>query len=203
MSRDTAAFVIVSGLFLVAMAGTALWPYGTTRQFVAFASLMWICGLSDEHEDWLTVKEFAATYKFAESTVRGWIRQGRAVGQYRDGDWRVRMVAGKLSQPKRVAHHQGVYFVECHEFIKIGFAEDVTHRFKFINQASPFPCRPLAYLPAPDRDSAKAIEREWHHRFAGLHERHEWFRAVQRLREAITVEALPWPTRNCKVRSPK
>jgi hypothetical protein len=89
---------------------------------------------------------------------------------------------------------QGVYFIECERFIKIGQTRDVVRRVARLETGNPFPIRPLGFIYEPDVLQLAVVEGRWHRRFAMLWERGEWFRAAPILRDAITFEAARWPT---------
>jgi hypothetical protein len=89
---------------------------------------------------------------------------------------------------------QGIYFVECEGFIKIGWARNVVRRFYELETGNPYRLIPVAFIAVPDASQLAKTERAWHVRFAVLRERGEWFRAAPILRDAITLGASQWPT---------
>lgn len=70
---------------------------------------------------------------------------------------------------------QGVYFVECDGFIKIGFAKNIRDRFGSIAQMNPHRCDLVAVIRTNGESESRQLERELHTRFAEHRHRLEWF----------------------------
>lgn len=65
-----------------------------------------------------------------------------------------------------------VYFVQCNEFTKIGFAADVQQRFCNLQIGNPYQLRLLRTIAS---DNPVEIEEEIHSRLEKYHVRGEWF----------------------------
>jgi hypothetical protein len=83
---------------------------------------------------------------------------------------------------------QGVYFVRAGEFVKIGFAKDVRHRYGFISQMCPHPCELIAVIPTKNENQSRDIERSLHARFKDYRHKLEWFRYTPEI-ESYAYEA--------------
>ena len=74
-----------------------------------------------------------------------------------------------------------VYFIECGDFIKIGFTvQSIEKRLSGIRSGNPFPVR-LLYV----RQTVKRWEREMHERFAHIRHQREWFKKAPEIIRAI------------------
>lgn len=85
----------------------------------------------------------------------------------------------------------GIYFIECGDAIKIGYASSVERRLSAMRTGCPLPmCLlyvwPMLYEHPESEYYAK--EREFHERFAALRMHGEWFRAESPLTDFIEAE---------------
>ena len=76
-----------------------------------------------------------------------------------------------------------VYFIGCHDAVKIGYAANVRSRISAIRSCSPAPCYLLCLLRG-----GKALEGRLHQRFAASRQSGEWFRMTPELETFITEE---------------
>lgn len=96
-----------------------------------------------------------------------------------------------LPRPTRVLHPfgasacPGVYFLRCHEFIKIGSAGNIRKRVEDIAQVTPWEIDVLGFIKRPDRQAAFVLERELHKQFASYRVRGEWFQDCVEIRAFI------------------
>lgn len=75
-----------------------------------------------------------------------------------------------------VTYNGRVYFIECGDFIKIGFSEAVEQRLEALQASTPYELVLLMSIPGtPD------TERELHSRFADHRHKREWFRRTPEL----------------------
>jgi hypothetical protein len=94
---------------------------------------------------------------------------------------------------RRSPPDQGVYFIECAGFVKIGVGWSVRLRLMGLQTGSPLTLRPLGFILERDQDAAIAFERRLHERFAADRHRGEWFVLTDELRRFIAEIAQPWP----------
>jgi hypothetical protein len=87
----------------------------------------------------------------------------------------------------------GVYFIRCHQFVKIGQAGDVVNRYRQIKTSNPFHVVPLGFVPEPTSNGLDKLEFDLHCKFGSLHHRGEWFKFVSPLVEFVAEHAKPWP----------
>ncbi len=85
--------------------------------------------------------------------------------------WRWEDVKKSAPPPPVPVAHGYVYFIECGDFIKIGFSASWKQRVKSISWAIPYPCSVLLVLKG-----SIVFEAELHQQFASLAHRNEWFR---------------------------
>jgi|SRR6516162_8157678 hypothetical protein len=69
-----------------------------------------------------------------------------------------------------------IYFIECGDYIKIGFASSLKARLSGLTTGNPYPLKVLAII-----DGDKQVERSLHDRFASAFHRGEWFRKTPEL----------------------
>jgi hypothetical protein len=90
--------------------------------------------------------------------------------------------------------HSGVYFIRVEQFVKIGYSEDVRHRFRQLRSAMPFTVEPLGFIQCDTLEAAKALEAQLHERFRHLVSvRREWFRDHPSIRTFVRESAQLWP----------
>ncbi len=77
-----------------------------------------------------------------------------------------------------------VYFVQCGEYVKIGFSIRPLERFDTLKTLSPHPAK-LLKLVSGDI----AVERAIHRRLKAFHHQYEWFRFEPEL--AVAIKELP------------
>lgn len=115
--------------------------------------------------------------EFGRARNREWIEQflaklGWPVGSLR---WRAKVCAPYTRAPWYIHRTYGssIYFVtaEGTDFLKIGYATDVTSRIDRIRAGCPYPMRILAAIPGTKQD-----EHQLHLRFRQYHTHNEWFR---------------------------
>ena len=70
----------------------------------------------------------------------------------------------------------GVYFVQCCDFVKIGYSRDIRKRVVGLSLTNPFRLELLAYVKSDDTLEARCLETELHDRFRAQRHRLEWFR---------------------------
>jgi hypothetical protein len=73
-----------------------------------------------------------------------------------------------------------VYFVECDDFIKIGYTESVEDRVRALATATPYPLTVLATI-----NGSQNTESCLHSRFADARHKGEWFRKTPELLDYI------------------
>ena len=88
---------------------------------------------------------------------------------------------------------QGIYFVACDGFIKIGVADCVLRRVDCIRGMIPLELIGLGFIHEPDNRYMTRNERALHRRFAAHRHRGEWFRDHPEIRAYIQEHAQPWP----------
>lgn len=146
---------------------------------------------------WYTVAEVALAFNMSEETVVEWVRRGWI--QYERAPNSDLMFTAKTLDAIRAVRatrvdRTGVYFIQCGEFVKIGYAADVDERFNFLAVANPQPLTLLHLLPHDLPLLAKATEVVLHARFASSRHRGEWFRLYPDIRRYLVEEcgvALP------------
>jgi Meiotically up-regulated gene 113 len=83
-------------------------------------------------------------------------------------------------QKPRFAKDGYIYFIECQDFIKIGWTRNLEQRLSAIGMAVPFTLR-LLHIAAGSKDD----ERSLHLRFGKHQHKGEWFRKAPELLEFI------------------
>ena len=90
-----------------------------------------------------------------------------------------------------------VYFIKCHDFVKVGIAHDVFMRLSMMQTGCPYKLELIHYYACPD---AAAAERELHDLYGKHWERGEWFKlpveeiaALQRKEVAMRPKPIPKP----------
>lgn len=73
-----------------------------------------------------------------------------------------------------------IYFVQCGEFVKIGYTANPNSRMSKFKTNNPYECRLVALI-----DGGKIIEAQMHERFAEFHHRGEWYRCGDALMSFI------------------
>lgn len=81
-----------------------------------------------------------------------------------------------------------VYFVQCHDRVKIGFSLHPALRLVKISTDAPYECKLLGVV-----DADEFPERELHERFAAYRKRGEWFLAVAPILDFIAGQCEPLP----------
>jgi hypothetical protein len=80
-----------------------------------------------------------------------------------------------------------VYFVGAAErFVKIGYTSNLTSRVCDLQGANPMPLRVLAYVGGD-----RALEREYHRRFASARHFYEWFNLTPEIEQEIARISAP------------
>lgn len=93
--------------------------------------------------------------------------------------WRRRMRAGKVrARPTRGF----IYFVQCGEFVKIGWTVSVRERIADLQTGNPFEIRILATKPG-----SPTHEKSLHRKFAVHRIRGEWFRLAEEIRAEVAA----------------
>lgn len=95
--------------------------------------------------------------------------------------------------PGRMPAGGGVYFIECHGFVKIGRSWSVADRLNSLLFACPLPMRPLGYIACDTYLGAIQKERSLHLQFSALRHRGEWFRYDQAILDFVSAECVSWP----------
>lgn len=92
--------------------------------------------------------------------------------------------------------YSGVYFIECHAAIKIGYSNDVRGRLGDIAGAVPptLNTAPLGFIQCDDEATARALEEALHESFASIRfGQTEWFDGDESLRTFIRQHVDRWP----------
>lgn len=112
-----------------------------------------------------------------------------------DGPWLLDgAVRADVPEIETVYFFQGVYFVQCQSFIKIGIANNVKERLCGLRAAVPFDVVPLGWIQFHSRVELIRKEIELHERFAAHRRRPgEWFHEHAELRAFIVSHAQAWP----------
>ena len=81
-----------------------------------------------------------------------------------------------------------VYFIRCHDRVKIGYSTDPIKRLSKVSSDAPYPCELLGYVSANDFP-------EWdlHSRFSNVRAHGEWFLASRDLLDFIEVSRIVHP----------
>jgi Meiotically up-regulated gene 113 len=83
----------------------------------------------------------------------------------------------KAARPSLPATPRGfVYFIECGDYIKVGYTGSVRARLTNLAMANPYPLKVLATM-----EGSKQTESSLHDRFADAFHRGEWFRKTPEL----------------------
>lgn len=101
-------------------------------------------------------------------------------------------------QPRPFLPRQGVYFIRCGPYVKVGISDDVVFRHKSLIKLIPADLEPLGFIPMPDRAALLKRERELHDQFTAHRYRGEWFTMNAEIARAMSEEAKPWPTKDVK-----
>lgn len=104
------------------------------------------------------------------------VRTGASEGNRFDAERRLAeyLVARKASEAQK--RPSFVYFIECGDYIKIGYATSIRTRLASLAVATPYPLKVLATVDG-DRHTEFAL----HTRFADAFHRGEWFRKTPEL----------------------
>ena len=86
-----------------------------------------------------------------------------------------------------------IYFIQCADFIKIGFSTNVHRRFYTIQNGNPHTLTILKTIPGTKED-----EKRFHKRFAHLRVRNEWFKFTGSLKKYLDAETLIAPPKTAK-----
>jgi len=101
-------------------------------------------------------------------------RHWRDLAEGKPSNYEAEKSAARSSKrPKRPSF---VYFIECGDYIKIGYATSVRSRLSNLAIATPFPLKVLATI-----DGDKHTESTLHTRFADAFHKGEWFRRTPEL----------------------
>jgi hypothetical protein len=85
------------------------------------------------------------------------------------------IVAYGPNELRALTVRSGVYFIQCHTFVKIGLASNVRKRFMDIRQGIPFPVRLLGVVQPEPGQTLRECEKSFHQRFRSHHHVGEWF----------------------------
>src|SRR3990167_2016459 len=88
---------------------------------------------------------------------------------------------------------QGVYFISCGEFIKIGISGSVPNRLGSMRVDNPYRLDPLGFIQCEAYSDAEALEAALHLEFAAFRHQGEWFTDAPQIRDAVRLRAQPWP----------
>lgn len=95
---------------------------------------------------------------------------------------------------KRVAEDlitEGVYFIQCGAFVKIGISTGIHGRIPALQAQNPHDLALIGFIPTnPKTSELRQLERAIHTRFAHLHHRYEWFRCDDELNHWILENTL-------------
>lgn len=149
---------------------------------------------------YLTVKEFAELRRVHVQTVYSAIRFKRM--KYRverpSGTNAIRIAVPQSYIrppliPRPAPVFQGVYFLRCGEFVKVGLARDVRRSLIGLRHVIPNDIVPIGFIPAATIVDAQRLERDWLQVLREWHHRGEWFVASEGLLEMISEAVSPWP----------
>ena len=96
--------------------------------------------------------------------------------------------------PEGLTGYETVYFVRCHDFIKIGvctFANSRNQRLSELQGGNPYELKMLGVLLYQERSEAEKKERQLHTDFRYWRYRGEWFSANPKLLDYIEKHAVP------------
>lgn len=89
---------------------------------------------------------------------------------------------------------QGLYFVSCLGYIKIGIAKDVRVRLRDIRAMVPTDVVELGWVPIADYAACWRCEQALHQQFSATRRKGgEWFTDLPALRTFIATYARSWP----------
>ena len=92
----------------------------------------------------------------------------------------------RLRRPsKQGQREQGAYFIQCEEFVKIGYSNHIGKRLQTFRMGVPFTARILAIIPCASMTLAQSVERELHRIYEPQHVRGEWFTLAPPLSDFI------------------
>lgn len=146
----------------------------------------------------MTVKEFAASRQMHVQTVYAAIRAGKLI--YRAirisrSSMRIAIPRdGVVNSHRPIVLFQGVYFVRCESFVKVGVTGDIRRRYRALMAATPFELTPVGFISSDTYHGALRLEREWHEKLRPWHHKYEWFRAADDALSLIASAAEPWPS---------
>ena len=96
--------------------------------------------------------------------------------------------------PDGLTGYETVYFVRCHDFIKIGvctFANSRNQRLSELQGGNPYELKMLGVLLYQERSEAEKRERQLHTDFRHFRYRGEWFSATPKLLDYIEEYTVP------------
>lgn len=68
-----------------------------------------------------------------------------------------------------------VYFIQCKEFVKVGYARNVERRLEALLIGCPFSMKILAKFPMESLEEARLLEADLHRKLHKWHKQGEWF----------------------------
>lgn len=154
-----------------------MWPTKIDRELARLGVRTWrdLAGLSP--------REILIRTNLGQVSVR-WIKNRMSMAGVGFDASQPRPIPCRVIDLKPVC---GVYFVRCGEFVKIGSASNVRKRTQNLSEGIPFTLEPLGWVRAVDRDTAYALERALHKKFAAQRYHFEWFRYCPAIRAFIAT----------------
>lgn len=83
----------------------------------------------------------------------------------------------------------GVYFIQCEQFVKIGYSKNIYKRFDGIAAANPHKCTLLGYIETDSENEARDMEQSLHKLFDDEHHAAEWYRQSERIGQFVLEHA--------------
>lgn len=113
--------------------------------------------------------QLAAIASVSKRTIRDARRclEAGVSDEVRLGAWSVKYALQGLRKPVV----NGVYFIQCNDFVKVGFANNVHRRVKDLDTGCPYNLRLIAVEPTESRKR----EHELHRIFSGIRFKGEWY----------------------------
>jgi predicted DNA-binding transcriptional regulator AlpA len=134
--------------------------------------------------EYLSRASLAHALDIAESTVDEMVRRGVLPPPIRLSPGCVRWCWADVEVARR--NRQSVYFIECGDYIKIGFSASLKRRLAALENVTPYPLILLATI-----NGSKEIEADLHSRFADARHKGEWFRKTPELMSFIAECTAP------------
>ena len=82
-----------------------------------------------------------------------------------------------------------VYFVQCHDAVKIGKSIFLPRTLQDLQRGNPYPLQPIAVIPCDTTDTMDTTERDLQKHFSEHHIRGEWFTLCPDIEAYIESEA--------------